>query len=225
MGPTSLLALFPELEREMDPDHLELARRALRVRTWKLERGHWITDGLEQQGLGFLITKGFLARRVDLGKARSFEPLGPGDIVCPWQEDAVSFARSRFEVIKDAEIVDLTDELVSRAARFKGILPALFERGVRRSRYMAVFGAIDGVVGVEDRLNLLFWGLAERWGEFRDGHVYLPVAFHHEALAQLIAARRPSVSTALSRLQDAGELRRVEDGWFLFGSPPEPPPG
>ena len=225
-GPVSLLAEHPELGRDLDPEHLEIAHRALRVPVLTLAKGSWATtDFPEAGGLGFLITDGFVARRMDLGTARSFEPLGPGDILCPWQEDAVSFARAHFEVIEDAEIAHLTDEFVSRAARFPGLLPALFERAVRRARFMAVFGAIDGIVGIEERVMTLFWTLAERWGEFREGHVYLPVAFQHDALGELIAARRPSVSTALTGLQEAGKLERVDGGWLLFGPPPDPPGG
>jgi hypothetical protein len=48
----------------------------------------------------------------------------------------------------------------------------------------------------------------------------------HRMLGQLIGARRPTVSTALSELVKEGELQRRDDGtWLLTGVPvglPEP---
>jgi hypothetical protein len=42
----------------------------------------------------------------------------------------------------------------------------------------------------------------------------------HALLGDLVAARRPSVSTALGRLTEAGVVRRVGDAWILSGDPP-----
>lgn len=36
----------------------------------------------------------------------------------------------------------------------------------------------------------------------------------------VVAARRPSVSTALAELREAGRVERVEGGWVLHGGPP-----
>jgi hypothetical protein len=40
-------------------------------------------------------------------------------------------------------------------------------------------------------------------------------------LAELVAARRPSVSAALGKLAEAGEVTRDGDEWTLRGSPAE----
>jgi ribosomal protein S19E (S16A) len=37
----------------------------------------------------------------------------------------------------------------------------------------------------------------------------------HQILADLVAARRPAVSTALAQLEHAGLVTRVETGWLL----------
>jgi hypothetical protein len=39
-------------------------------------------------------------------------------------------------------------------------------------------------------------------------------------LAGIVAARRPSVSAALSRLRRDGRLERIDGGWILRGDPP-----
>jgi DNA-binding IclR family transcriptional regulator len=46
------------------------------------------------------------------------------------------------------------------------------------------------------------------------------VPLTHELLAELVAARRPSVSTALSTLAAAGRIERDGPRWTLRGDPP-----
>jgi CRP-like cAMP-binding protein len=42
----------------------------------------------------------------------------------------------------------------------------------------------------------------------------------HALLADLVAARRPTVTSALSELSRRGLVRYLEDGWLLIGEPP-----
>jgi DNA-binding GntR family transcriptional regulator len=50
--------------------------------------------------------------------------------------------------------------------------------------------------------------------------VAVGVPVPHRVLAQLVGARRPTVSTALSRLAESGELTRDRNGgWLLTGAP------
>jgi hypothetical protein len=42
----------------------------------------------------------------------------------------------------------------------------------------------------------------------------------HELLSYLVAARRPSVSGALTKLAEQGRLRREGRRWVLSGDPP-----
>ena len=51
--------------------------------------------------------------------------------------------------------------------------------------------------------------------------VLLPLRLTHQILAQLIGARRPSVTTAVGELTSAGLASRRPDGsWVLHGGPP-----
>jgi hypothetical protein len=75
---------------------------------------------------------------------------------------------------------------------------------------------------VDRRLKALFWHLAERWGRVSGDGVIVPLALTHRILGQLVGARRPTVSTALSELAERGELVRRPDGsWLLRGDPPD----
>jgi CRP/FNR family cyclic AMP-dependent transcriptional regulator len=52
--------------------------------------------------------------------------------------------------------------------------------------------------------------------------VIVPLALTHRILGQLVGARRPTVSTALSELAERGELvRRADGSWLLRGEPPD----
>ena len=52
--------------------------------------------------------------------------------------------------------------------------------------------------------------------------VIVPLALTHRILGQLVGARRPTVSTALSELAEREELTRRPDGsWLLRGDPPD----
>ena len=58
--------------------------------------------------------------------------------------------------------------------------------------------AISQLVRVDRRLLALFWHLAERWGRVTGDGVLVPLTLSHRMLSQLVGARRPTVSTALS---------------------------
>ncbi len=47
---------------------------------------------------------------------------------------------------------------------------------------------------------MLLWHLADRWGRVRSEGVVLPLRLTHSVLADLVAARRPTVTTSLSEL-------------------------
>ena len=72
---------------------------------------------------------------------------------------------------------------------------------------------------MDERLLVLMWSLAERWGRVGPDGVRLPLALPHRTLATLVGARRPSVTTALSGLARDGLVERTPDGWLLHGDP------
>jgi CRP-like cAMP-binding protein len=72
------------------------------------------------------------------------------------------------------------------------------------------FGPVDG------RLLVLFWHLADRFGRVDGDAVVVPLALSHGTLAELVAARRPSVSKALQDLAARDLLTREPgDRWVL----------
>ena len=122
--------------------------------------------------------------------------------------------------------VALLDARVALAtARWPVLAGTLSRRHVRRARSLAFQLAIAQLPRVDDRLLVLLWALAERWGRVSPQGVRLPLALPHRTLATLVGARRPSVTTALSGLARDGLVERTEEGWLLHGDPDEVFPG
>jgi len=218
-----LLELDRDLARIADP-----ARRGALGTLWtetiKLERGAWEPELREPPGdhLGYLVVDGLLGRRVFVpDRGRSLELLGQGDLFRPWQEDAASFSRVSWTVLEPAAVAILDQSFAARAREIPELLETLTERALRRSRRLAVSAAIANTVGVEDRLLLLLWQLTELWGRKAPGGAMLPFRLSHQTLADLVGARRPTVTLALRSLSQREQLRRGEGGeWLLVGEPP-----
>jgi CRP/FNR family cyclic AMP-dependent transcriptional regulator len=216
---------------ERDSEFARLIRTADGVRSadrlWaaaiKLQRGPW-QPASEPRGihLGFLILDGLLGRRVVVPeRGRSLELLGRGDLFNPWQEDSPSFSQIAWTVIEPSWIAALDADFTSQARQFPELLEAITDRALRRSRRIAVSAAIANTVGVEERLLLLLWHLTELWGRKAEGGAVLPYRLSHQTLADLVGARRPTVTLALRGLGDRALLERGSAGeWILTGDPP-----
>jgi CRP-like cAMP-binding protein len=96
----------------------------------------------------------------------------------------------------------------------------LVGRAVQRSRNLVVNIAIIHQARVDVRLHMLLWHLAARWGRVRSDGTVLPLRLTHSLLADLVAARRPTVTSALSELSRRGLVRFHQDVWVLSGGPP-----
>jgi CRP/FNR family cyclic AMP-dependent transcriptional regulator len=190
----------------------------------KLKRGPWEPDAREPSvdHLGLLVLDGLVARRVLVPeRGRSLELLGRGDLFRPWQDESASFERLSWTVIEPAAIAVLDQPLAARAREVPQLLEALTDRALQRSRRLAVSAAIANTVGVEERLLLSLWQLTELWGRKAPEGAVLPFRLSHQTLADLVGARRPTVTVALRNLTQRDLLRRGESGhWILVGDPP-----
>jgi CRP/FNR family cyclic AMP-dependent transcriptional regulator len=189
----------------------------------KLQRGPW-QPAADPGGrhLGYLVLDGLLGRRVVVPeKGRSLELLGQGDLFSPWQEDSPSFSQIAWTVIEPTWIAALDQTFATQVRQLPELLEVLTDRALRRSRRIAVSAAIANTVGVEERLLLLLWQLTELWGRKAQGGAMLPYRLSHQTLADLVGARRPTVTLALRGLADRGLVERGSSGeWVLTGNPP-----
>jgi CRP/FNR family transcriptional regulator, cyclic AMP receptor protein len=218
-----------------DPDLLERLFDAERPRAMTdavarietLDLGVWDEPESPEDyrdGFGLLILDGVLARRVTLGRFDCTELLGQGDLLRPWSfTSAASSVPSKvtWNVVRPVRLATLDRQFALAVAPWPAISAALMDRIVHRARWLAFQLAVCHVVRVDSRLLLMFWHYADRWGRMTTDGARVSIPVTHSVLASVVGARRPSVTTALGRLQDEGLVERLPDGaWLLHGTPP-----
>jgi hypothetical protein len=228
----SLLELDPDLGQLLDAPRVETAQHDLRVAIHTLEPGPWAIDelsGASPEHIGLLVVDGVVSREVLVTDTVSTELLGPGDVVRPWRlQGGEQLLRHeiRWNVLSRSRIALLDRRFAAHLGTYPEVNAAIIDRVNERALRLAVTQAISQLNRVDRRLLALFWHLAERWGRMTRDGVALPMTLSHRMLGQLIGARRPTVSTALSELAKAHEIVRRDDGtWLLTGVPvglPEP---
>ena len=221
-----LLELDPDLGQLLDGERLVTAQRELRVSTRTLPAGVWDTKrigGASPEHIGLLVLEGVIAREVLVADIVSTELLGPGDVVRPWQLDDAAPLLSyvvRWTVLARTSAALLDRRFAADCGRYPEIGAAVVDRVNQRALRLAVTQAISQLNRVDRRLLALLWHLAERWGRMTSDGVALPMTLSHRMLGQLVGARRPTVSTALSELSKQGVLARRSDGTWLLTSEP-----
>ncbi len=221
-----VLDVDPELGELLTPEQLKAAAPTVRALKISLPDGQWSQPGWPAEvraGLGLLVLDGLLVRRIQIGGRFAAELLGPGDVLRPWQEDDAVASVSRtsgWRCLRDCSVAVLDLDFARRIAPFPEITGQLMARTLRRSRNLAVTIAILNQPKIDLRLLMLLWHMADRWGVLRNGEVLLPAQLPHNVLAELLTARRPTVTTALGTLQQSGRVTHTLSGWVLHAPPP-----
>jgi CRP/FNR family transcriptional regulator, cyclic AMP receptor protein len=205
---------------------LEKALLASRARVLRVERGEWDArqDAEEVRGgHGLLVLSGVLVRRIGITDHIGAEMLGPGDLLRPLEHDG-ELATLPFEAtwraLEVLRLAILDHRWSVRMCQFPDVGIALTARAMLRSRRLANTLVIASHPRLDERLRLLLWELADRYGTVHADGVHLRLPLTHEVIAELAAARRPSVSTALGRLTRSGQVERRDGLWVLHGEPP-----
>ena len=174
-------------------------------------------------GLGLLVLEGLLIRRVGIEGRFGAELLGEGDILRPSQgefDSPMLPLETGWLVPESARLAVLDEEFVQLLAHYPELVPAIVARAMQRSRNLAVNMAIVHQARVDVRLQMLLWHLAGRWGRVRSDATVVPLRLTHTLLADLVAARRPTVTSALTDLTRRGLVTSQGDSWMLFGEAP-----
>jgi hypothetical protein len=226
-APRSAIALLdadPDLGEGLAREERALAARVLLARARTLEVGDWDPHAEVPDGpvVGLLVVEGILTRDVVFAGRTTSEILGAGDVIRPWEDD-LQFDALPFEatwhVHEPTRIALLDARFALAAGRWPCLADAIGARHIRRARALAFQLALSQLPRVDDRLLVLLWSLAERWGRVAPQGVRLPLRLPHRTLATLVGARRPSVTTALSGLARDGLVERTSEGWLLHGDP------
>lgn len=215
----------PDLAESLDPSHRARAEAHCVARTLRMPRGRWDVPGSEglREGIGLLLLEGLLLRRVGIDGRFGAELLGTGDLLRPWRgnEPPPALALTTgWKVLEPVRLALLDEAAARRFADYPELTGRLVDRALERSRNLTINMAIIHQARVNVRLRMLLWHLADRWGRVRSEGVWLPLALTHTVLADLVAARRPTVTTALTELSRHGLVIAVGGGWLLSGEPP-----
>ncbi|MEA2270337.1 MAG: family transcriptional regulator, cyclic receptor protein [Solirubrobacteraceae bacterium] len=216
-----MLRADPQLAAAVPESTLDAAASyAFAPARW-LERGEWrpeLEAGDAAGSLGLLVLDGFLVRQVRVIDRPAAELFGPGDLLHPWEPDHTEpfAAGAHWEVLEAAHVAVLDRRFCALAGRFPELVAALFGRAIARSRGLLLNLAIGQLVGIEMRLLVLLWHIAEHWGERQaDGSRVVPVRLTHQLIASLISAQRPTVTSALAALTSHGLVSRRPDGLIV----------
>jgi len=216
----------PDLAEAIDPALTPRAVQECVAATIRVPRGSWDPYEISVRiggGIGLLVLHGRLLRRVGVDGRFGAELLGEGDLLRPGQgEDAIPALSqiTRWRVLEPTCLALLDDEAARRFAAYPQLTGRLVARALERSRHLSVNMAIIHQARVTVRLHMLFWHLADRWGRVGSDGVVVPLHLTHSVLADLVAARRPTVSTSLADLVRQGLVLNQSRGWLLTGEPP-----
>lgn len=217
-----------DLAQQLSGARFEHARRNAVARVIVAQPGAWSPPAKDLTGigtLGLLVLSGVLARHVSMDDRPGVELFGSGDLLRPFEEAEVRLLRQpaapRWWALLSTRLAILDARFTTRMADYPEVIDELAGRLERRSSTHALRFAIMQQPHLAQRLQLLLWHLADRFGHVHSEGVVVPIRLSHELLAQLVGARRPSVSRALKELERAHTVARRRDGsWVLRGQPP-----
>jgi CRP/FNR family transcriptional regulator, cyclic AMP receptor protein len=231
MAVTQLVRLLdadPDLAVGLPDDRLPAARRHLVAEMALVPAGGSLSSvyaGTDPERLlGLLVLDGVVMRHMRLVGETGVELLTSGDLIRPWQAptDFASVPGETFwRVCEPAHVAILDEDVQEALGRFPSVARQLTARLVQRSNTLALLLAVAQLPRLDARLLAVLWHLADRFGRVEPGGIVLPLKLSHGTLATLVRARRPSVTSALARLAEAGTIARTPAGYLkLVGEPP-----
>lgn len=218
-----VLAEDPDLAEAIPEERRERAMEACMAPLVHVSPGPWQPPEAPDAGAtGMLILDGLFIRKIAVGDRYSVVLLGGGDVIQPWTALSVpeSDQHPEFIAYTRVRLAMLDGDFTRQIGVYPELAPVLVQRVLQRNREMAVNMAIASHTRVDSRVYMLLWQMASRWGRMRADGVLLPVRLTHQVLGELVAARRPTVTSALSELAERGLIESLSEGWLLKGEPP-----
>ncbi len=214
----------PELAEAIPPERRAQAIEECTAPELLIEPGPWGGRGSLgfRGGIGVLVLGGLMIRRVGIDGRYGAELIGEGDLLRPADESESPLLplTTNWSIVVPSRVAALDSSFEQRMASYPELTRILVARAIQRSRNLAVNMAIVHQARVDVRLHMLLWHLAARWGRVRSDGTVLKLRLTHAVLADLVAARRPTVTTALSELTRRGLVRTDGETWVLFGEAP-----
>ena len=222
-----LLDGLPDAAAMLSESELPRARAELMAPLIDRPEGPWATPpaaAFDPLALGVLVVDGLIARHVHLGATTTTELVGRGDVLGPPDNDREpAFPTGiEFTVLNHARVALLDRDVTAAVCRWQPVVKLIVMAAVRRSFGLAELLAVSHLRRVDDRLLVLLWHLAYRFGTVGPDGVSVPLKLTHATLGRVVGAQRPSVTTALRKLEADGRVtRRPGGGWLLHGEQPK----
>jgi CRP/FNR family transcriptional regulator, cyclic AMP receptor protein len=219
-----ILAEDPELGEGLPPNVRHAAMELLRARVIVVNRPRWQPPELDPRTTyGLLVLDGLIGRRIRIGRAVSTELLSAGDILRPWEEPCLWNLippEVDWRVFRPTRVAILDERITKLICARPELAIAFSGRLYRRARHAEYIMAISHLPKVEHKLLATLWHLASNWGRVTLEGVYIPFRLTHEVLGEILGAKRPSVTTAMTHLQRRGEVAiGAGGGYLLKGNP------
>jgi CRP/FNR family cyclic AMP-dependent transcriptional regulator len=210
-----LLEAVPAAERP--------AASRLRVPTLAVTRGAWRPPASSSGALlGLLVADGIAFRCVTAAGFATGDLVGRGDVVPartpPPELPGGGEAQVAWHVVDPLTVAVLNWRFAAQTARWPALTWRLFDRHTEHTERLMARLSLVHRQRVEERLVLVLWDLAERWGKVTPQGVLVPIPLRHHQLAALVASLRPSVTLALQRLAARGIAERCVRGYLLHDS-------
>lgn len=223
----SVLEYDPDLAEDLGEEQLRTASERVVAELLRYPTGRWSVgpDDFEQAAsFGLLLIEGLLAREVTVAEYTCAELLGPGDVLQPWlrigPEQSVA-TEVDWDVVQPLKVAFLNRDFAASVSRWPEIGAAVSRRLMQRTHWLAFHLAVCALRRVEERLLLVLWHFADRWGTVTPKGVRLDLRLTHDLLAAVTGSRRPSVTSGLRRLTDEGRIQpQPRSRWLLLGRPP-----
>ena len=211
---------------ELDPEFAEVVShgdrhraRALLAPSYRLSAGAVAlpTAGVPDTTFAFLILRGSLIDQTEVATRRMIAFLSSGDLLTPFTPrlDTVR-GRVTLRATDDVLLAALDQRFIHAAAIWPRLMMIVQRRLCEQQHRIALHGAICQLPRVDQRILALMWLLADRIGKVTGEGVMLTQPFNHKTLAELVGARRPTVSLAVKLLRERDHLRRRPDGTWLL---------
>jgi CRP/FNR family transcriptional regulator, cyclic AMP receptor protein len=217
-----LLDVDPDFGTDLTGEQLADVRQHVVLPTIRLEKGLWETDqlreahGVRGEPRGFLVVAGTVSVDLAIAGQVCTRLITARELVLldGWQEDSIP-VQSGWSVLDSAVLAVLDDRLAVIGARWPGLMNAILRRAAQQVRHALMQQAISQLPRVEDRLLALLWSVADRQGVVRGDGIWIHLPVTHATLAQMIGARRPTVSLGLRALSERGLVKAENGGWLI----------
>jgi DNA-binding transcriptional ArsR family regulator len=224
----SLIDVDPELAAAIGDLDRERARRTLVARVHRLPVGPVDVRalGLAASTFALLVVRGALLYEARAADGRMVDFVTRGDLLLPFFP-VPERTRGQMQLTATEPVLfaALDQRFVQTAAVWPELMVVVQRRLSEQQLRIALHGAICQLPNAEQRVMAMLWHLADRIGIVTADGIVLARPLSHRTIAELIGARRPTVSFALRTLRERGHLRRREDGSWLLSPHADPRAG